>query len=181
MIPCIAAAVALAIGGVVLFGGDPPASVPNSPNAPANNTTNSAPNVPPNPGTAPDFGEGDSMQVRPAEVSIGNYAPGKEASYDIEIYNGKDEPRTYTIEYRVSERRRPEYEAPPANAGQWVIIDPATVTIGPRQTGSVTVTLRIPEGTTVDVSRWEFRIYVVETTGAQFEVEIGTRWLVRMA
>ena len=121
------------------------------------------------------------MQVRPPEVSITNYRPGDEASYVIEIYNGKDEARTYAIEYRVSERRRPDYDAPPANAGQWVIMNPATVNIGPKQMGSVTVTLRIPAGTTVDVSRWEFLVYVVEVTGAAFEVEIGTRWLVRMA
>jgi len=187
IIPGIAIVVGLVVGGAFLFGSDspPPANASDTTNpvtdAPANGGTTPTPPTPPTQSYAPGFGEGNSMQVHPPEVSIGNYAPGREASYDIQIYNGKDEPRTYNIEYRVSERRRPDYEAPPGNAGQWVIFTPSTLTINPKQIGSVTVTLRIPEGTTVDVPQWEFLVYVVEATGAEFEVEIGTRWLVRMA
>lgn len=178
IIPAVIA-IALVIGGIFLFTSLSPTPTPLNGSENSNNSTPNGNSSPPTV-THPAFGEGDNLQVGPSEVEIKGYYSGYEASHTLEIYNGSDTTTEFSIYYQVHERRRVGFSAPPQGAENWITIEDPSPTLLSKEIRSILITLHIPEGTVVDAQDWEFRIVVRENTGASIEVEIGTRWLVRM-
>lgn len=118
--------------------------------------------------------------ILPAIVRLGNFAPGDTAEYSIEVHNGKTTQGIYRVMYRVPDRTYEGYTALDAAGVRFVSIEPATLVLGPRETGSVLVTVKVPEYEKPPLA-WEFWVSVTdaEATGL-IQHELCSRWAVTM-
>ena len=118
--------------------------------------------------------------IRPAIVRLGNFAPGDSAEYSIEIHNGKSTQAMYHVSYRVPDRTYEGYAALDAAGVRFVTIEPMALVLGPRETGSVLVTVTVPKYETPPAA-WEFWVSVIDAEGTGLiQHELCSRWTVTM-
>lgn len=135
-----------------------------------------------NPTTAVTVSEppADRTWISPGKVMIANFYPGARAEYELSVHNGKDTKCQFQVKYRYPDHTGEDYEKPPAEAENWVIIADTTPVVMPRETLSILVALVLPDDA-ITPERWEFWISVIDTTQAgMVRTELCTRWLVTM-
>lgn len=119
--------------------------------------------------------------IMPAIVSIGNYAPGDVAMYAIEVHNGKATAATYHTAYRVPDRVYEGFTMAGPEHGRYVAIEPEYLTLGPRETGSVTVVMSMGAQDAAPAAAWEFWVSVTDAEAVGLiQHELCSRWTVTM-
>lgn len=109
--------------------------------------------------------------VSPGKVQVGNFHLGATAEWPVLVHNGKDEPRTFRIAYKLPASAGKGYLRAPTDVVQdWVVVADSSFILAPKETKEVLVSLIMPG----EVSEREARFLEFTKSGQDYLVS-GTR------
>ncbi|MBN1191541.1 MAG: hypothetical protein JXA46_17425 [Dehalococcoidales bacterium] len=117
--------------------------------------------------------------LSPGKIRIDNLSPGNSVKHDIQVHNGEEVERAFSVYYRVPDYLEDSFFSAPAGAREWTAISEESPLIGARETKEIEVILNLPD----DVQppeRWEFWIGVRKNSSDSLSAELCSRWLVSM-
>ena len=114
--------------------------------------------------------------IDPGKVYIDNLYPGAEADFPVTVYNQNDHETVFKVIPREPDYTAEDkgYDALPYP--EWVTVSPERITVGANDTGDVTVTVVMPEGTDYSGKKSEVWIsFMEEGTEGMVKIELCSR------